>query len=76
MTIHSDDLNEELLASAGEVSYIAAFPGTFVSHTEAEARATVEKFRCVGRPLALYRIEVIEVTPGDPPPATPQVDHA
>ena len=70
MTTHSDELNEELLSLKGEVSYIAAFPGTFVSHTEAEARATIEKFKQMGRPLALYRIEVIDlfVPPAEPIP--------
>lgn len=63
MTIHSDELDAELLDSKGEVSYIAAFPGTFAVHTEEEARAVIEKFRDIGRSLAVYRIEVVEVFP-------------
>ena len=61
MTVHSQELNAELLSEAGEVSYIAAFPDTFVFHTEEEARATIEKFRVLGKPLALYRVELIEL---------------
>jgi hypothetical protein len=46
----------------GEVSYICAFPGTFRHEpNEAGARAVAEKFLCVGRPLAIYRIEVVDV---------------
>ena len=61
MTVHSQELNAELLSEAGEVSYIAAFPDTFVFHTEEEARATIEKFRVLGKPLALYRVELLEL---------------
>jgi hypothetical protein len=61
MTVHSQELNAELLSEDGEVSYIAAFPDTFVSHTEAEARATIEKFRVLGKPLALYRVELLQL---------------
>lgn len=61
MTVHSQELNAELLSEAGEVSYIAAFPDTFVFHTAEEARATIEKFRVLGRPLALYRVELLEL---------------
>lgn len=45
----------------GEVTYVAAFPGTFVTHTEADARTNIDKFRMLGRTLALYRIEILEV---------------
>jgi hypothetical protein len=68
---HSDELNAELLSLKGEVSYIAAFPGTFVSHTEEKARVTLEKFKMLGRPLALYRIEIIDIIAGDDPAPTP-----
>jgi hypothetical protein len=77
MTIHSEELNEELLALKGEVSYIAAFLGTFVSHTEKAARATAEKFKNIGKPIAIYRIEVLDVVPGDPPEAAaPELKNA
>jgi hypothetical protein len=71
VTIRSEELNAELLADVGEFSYVAAFPGTFVSHTEEEARATAKKFTSgasnIGRPLFIYRIEVIAVVVPEPP---------
>jgi hypothetical protein len=50
----------------GDVSYIAAFPGTFVSHTEEDARRNVEIFKHMGRKILIYRIEVIDayIPPG------------
>lgn len=44
----------------GDVSYIAAFPGTFVTHTEEDARKNAETF-CAMADIAVYRIEVIDI---------------
>lgn len=78
MTIRSEELDAELLSEKGEISYVAAFPGTWVSHTEAEARATALKFTTgesnLGRPLFIYRIEVVDVV--TPAPDPPKVSHA
>lgn len=49
------------IGEKGDVSYVAAFPGTFVSHTLEDARKNIEKFAGpLGRTLCIYRIEVIE----------------
>ena len=61
-----------LLTAKGEVSYVAAFPGTFVLHPDIEdARTNARKF-CdpLQRTICIYRIEVVEVVePAAPPRA-------
>lgn len=54
------------LDGVGEVSYIAAFPGTFVTHTEEDARKNIEIFKHLGRPILIYRIEVVDAFIPDP----------
>jgi len=50
----------EFVVKAGDVAYVAAFPGSFVIHTEKEARDRAEMFRPFA-PVAIYRIEIVDV---------------
>lgn len=52
----------------GEVSYVAAFPGTFVTHTEEDARKNADTFRHL-RTIAIYRIEIVDIVPMPTPEA-------
>ena len=52
-----------LLQEAGDVSFIAAFPGTFVKHDDIEDARTNARQFCdpLQRRICIYRIEVLEV---------------
>jgi hypothetical protein len=71
MSEHNDTLNAEVMTEEGEVSFIAAFPHTFVHHPTIEgARERAWSFsRSLGRRTCVYRIEIVKVY--DPEPAAP-----
>lgn len=56
-----------LMREKGEVSYVAAFPDTFVTHDEADARKNAETFRHL-RAVCIYRIEIVDVYEHIPTP--------
>lgn len=64
-----EDGTTPLMGNKGEVSFIAAFPGTFVAQPDVSAAKMVaKKFECLGRRICVYRIEIVDVYD---PPASP-----